>query len=300
MIEAKNVSVHFKRGIFKKKITALKNFSIRVEGDVFGLLGPNGAGKSTAMYCLLGLIKPDEGDVHINGKIPRIGDKLFEKIAYLPEEPHYHLYLTVKEAMKYYASLYLEDVSDSKVDEILEFLELEKFADLKLEKCSKGMKQKMGLGLCMLKNAEIVFLDEPTRGLDPLMVRKIRDVIFEMNRRGTTVFLNSHILSEVEMLCNRIAIMDRGRVIVQDDLKKLVRFDEEKYVVEVEEIKSLPDYATVIEKKRNVFFCEIPYNRLVDFIKLAQNKGVKIYECSIKKMSLEKAFLEILKEKADA
>ena len=123
MIKAENIRVIFKTGLFKKKINALDGFSINIQkGDIFALLGPNGAGKSTAMYCFLGLIKPDAGSIRVFNTIPRSGTKIFNKIAYLPEEPHYHQYLTVYEAARFYSSLYNKKTDDSRINKVLERL----------------------------------------------------------------------------------------------------------------------------------------------------------------------------------
>jgi len=300
MIKADSVSVYFKRGLFKKKITALNDFNITIEkGDIFALLGPNGAGKSTAMYCFLGLIKPDGGNVTINGVEPEPGSPLFENIAYLPEEPHYHLYLTVEEAVRYYASLYREEISESRITEVIEKVGLEKFKDLRMSKCSKGMKQKVGLASCMLKTSEIIFLDEPTRGLDPIMVKEFRNILLELARAGSTIVLNSHILSEVEMVCSRVAIINNGKTIAQDELKNLVKFDLENYSVEFDAPETLPEYITKVERTGITAKGEISKEKLGEFFCFAREKNLKIYACALKKLSLEDAFFDIVRGDKD-
>ncbi len=121
MIVAENIHVHFRRGLFRKKIRALNGLSLEIrDGDFFTLVGQNGAGRSTAMYCFLGLLKPTAGKVEVMGATPHLGSRLYTKVAYLPEEPHYHLYLTVEEATRYYASLYGKRVSAREIDNVLE------------------------------------------------------------------------------------------------------------------------------------------------------------------------------------
>lgn len=298
VIKASEVKVIFtKKGfLFKKEIRALDGFSISVEkGDIFGLLGPNGAGKSTAMYCFLGLIKPNKGDVTVLGERPEPGSKMFERIGYVPEEPHYHLYLTIEESVRYYASLYRKEIPDSKVLEAIDRIGLLEFRDLRLDKCSKGMKQKVGIAACLLNNPELLFLDEPTRGLDPLVGKEFRDILLEMNRRGTTIVINSHILSEIEMVCNRVAIMDKGKVLVQDELRNLMRFDLENYSVEFDITEDIPDYITQTTKTINTIKGEIPTIKLKEFLNFVYEKGLKIYECSLKRFSLEDVFFNLLK-----
>ncbi|PYV45723.1 MAG: multidrug ABC transporter ATP-binding protein, partial [Acidobacteria bacterium] len=240
MIEADKLTVIFRRGPFRKPIVALQRFSIQVQqGDIFGLLGPNGAGKSTALYCLLGLIRPNHGSVRVLGESPQPGSALFEGVAYVPEEPHYHLYLTVEEAVSYYGSLYRHEVSKMKVNEAIQRVGLTEFRDLKVSRCSKGMKQKVGIATCLLTTPRLVFLDEPTRGLDPVMTREFREMLLDLNRQGSTIFINSHILSEVESVCNRVAIMQRGRVLAQDEMTRLLRTDSDSYAVECDAAANL-------------------------------------------------------------
>lgn len=297
MIKADKVTVIFKTGFFRKRIKALDDFSINIHRcDIFGLVGPNGAGKSTALYCFLGLIKPNNGEIRVFEEIPKPGSKIYNKIAYVPEEPHYHLYLTVYEAIHYYASLYNDKISDSKIQSAIYRIGLSEFHDLKLEKCSKGMKQKVGLAVCLLNDPELVLLDEPTRGLDPITVREFRDIIKEMNRKGTTFIINSHILSEVEMICNRVAIMNKGRVLVEDEIEHLLKYEVENYYVEMDVSDEIPSFFTKVEKEENRIKGEIPAKHIHEFFNFTQEKNVKIYECSLKKATLEDAFFNTLKK----
>jgi len=295
MIEAKDLRVFFRRRVFQQPIRALDGLSIQVEkGDIFGLLGPNGAGKSTAMYCFLGLIKPDQGEVKVFGETPQPGASFLEKVAYVPEEPHYHLFLTVREAVKYYSSLYYRDIPDSRISEVIETVALEEYEDLRLEKCSKGMKQKVGIAISLVNEPELIFLDEPTRGLDPLIVKEFRDILLDLNGKGVTVVLNSHILSEVEMVCNRVAIIDKGKVLVQDELKNLLKFDLENYLVEMDAVESLPPYFTEEGRTLHTVRGMVPVDKLPDLFRLSRKEKFRIYNCSLKKLSLEEAFFQVL------
>lgn len=296
MIKADNVKVVFSRGLFKRKIKALDGFSIHInKGDIFGLVGPNGAGKSTALYCFLGLIKPNEGEIRIFDEKPEPGSSLYDKIAYVPEEPHYHLYLTVEEAVRYYASLYNSQIPDSRIHDAIERLGMAEFRDLKLEKCSKGMKQKAGLAVCLLNDPELVLLDEPTRGLDPVTVKEFRDIIMEMNGKGTTFVINSHILSEVEMVCNRVAIMDNGRVVVQDEMKNFLKYDIENYSVELDIPDEIPSFLTETKRGEGRMKGEISGKYIHEFFNFIKEENLKLYECSMKKATLEEAFFKTLK-----
>jgi ABC-2 type transport system ATP-binding protein len=296
VILAENIHMHFRRGLLGRKLKALNGLSLEVrEGDFFALVGQNGAGKSTAMYCLLGLLKPTSGKVQVMGKIPELGSPLYESVAYLPEEPHYHLYLTVEEATRYYASLYGKRVTEKAINEILERLGLAEFKTLRLAKCSKGMKQKVGIAQCLIHETRLLFLDEPTRGLDPLAVREFREVLREIHQRGATIVMNSHVLSEIEMLANRVAIIDGGKVVVQDELRNLMTLDRELYSVTFEPNGSMPDYLISVERVGDLVKGSIPTERLYDFMDYTKNAGLAVHECSLKKISLEDSFFKIVK-----
>ena len=296
MIRAEDVRVTFKRGLTRRPIHALQGLTLEVrEGDFFALIGQNGAGKSTAMYCFLGLLKPTSGRVEVMGQIPDLGRSVYSDVAYLPEEPHYHLYLTVEEAVCYYASLYGRRVSKKAIDDSLERLGLAQFKNLRLSKCSKGMKQKVGIAQCLIHETRLLFLDEPTRGLDPIAVREFRETLREIHQRGATIVMNSHVLSEIEMLANRVAIIDAGRVVAQDDLSNLLAADRESYSVTFEPNGSLPEYLSAPEKQGTVMKGIIPKERLYDFMEFARNHALGLHECSLKKTSLEEKFFTIIK-----
>lgn len=297
MIAASDVQVIFKRGVRRRPLKALDGFNLTVDrGDVFGLLGPNGAGKSTAMYCFLGLIRPAQGMIRLFGEDPVPGGALYERIAYLPEEPHYHLYLTVQEALRYYTRLHRGSVPESRLDEAIQRLGLTEFKDLRLDKCSKGMKQKLGIATCLVTRPELVFLDEPTRGLDPVVVKEFRDIVLDMNREGTTFVINSHVLSEVEMVCNRVAIMDHGKVVLQDDLSRILKYDMDTYVVEFTGPDGLavPPFVDAAPSLQGVSRGTVPAAKLAEFMQFAGASGVTVLTCSLKRLNLEEAFFKVL------
>lgn len=295
MIIANNATVFYRRGAFRPKLKALDGFSLEVQrGDIFGLLGPNGAGKSTAMYCFLGLVRPNQGTISLLGNYPDPGSPIYERIAYVPEEPHYHLYLTVGEAIRFYAGLYRNTIPQSQINYALDRVGLSEYRDLRLEKCSKGMKQKLGIATCLIGKPELVFLDEPTRGLDPIIAKEFREIITEMNNLGTTFIINSHILSEVEMVCNRVAIMDHGQVKLQDNLHNLLKYDLERYVVEIDVSSDTPSF--IIEQKQVAGHLRgiVMADEINKFFNYIDARKIKIYECSLKRLTLEEAFFNVL------
>jgi ABC-type multidrug transport system ATPase subunit len=299
VIVAEDVYVNFRTGLFRTMVRALNGLTLEVrDGDFFALVGRNGAGKSTAMYCFLGLLRPTSGKVRIMGQLPELGSRLYKDVAYLPEEPHYHLYLTVEEATRYYSSLYGKRVSNKTINESLERLGLAEFKTLPLAKCSKGMKQKVGIAQCLIHQPQVLFLDEPTRGLDPLTVREFRETLREIHQRGATIVMNSHVLSEIEMLANRVAIIDRGKVVVQDELQNLLTLNQELYRVVFEGNGIVPEYLTAVERTGHLVRALLPKARLCDFVELVKTSGMLLHECSLKKTSLEESFFNLVKGEA--
>ena len=288
--------MRFRSGLMRRPVEALKGLSLEVRaGDFFALVGQNGAGKSTAMYCFLGLLKPSLGIVRVNGAPPELGSALNQNVAYLPEEPHYHLYLTVEEATRYYAWLYGKRVPHKKIQDTLEKLGLAQFKHLPLSKCSKGMKQKVGIAQCLIHESSLLFLDEPTRGLDPLAVREFRETLREIHQRGATIVMNSHVLSEIEMLANRVAIIEKGKVVVQDELRTLLTLDREQYNVSYEANGHVPEYFTSVERTGNMVKGLIPKARLYEFMEMTRAAGLLVHDCSLKRISLEDSFFQIVK-----
>ena len=228
------------------------------------------------------------------GQTPQLGCKLYRDVAYLPEEPHYHLYLTVEEATRYYSALYGKQVSNKAINEALERLGLAQFKNLPLAKCSKGMKQKVGIAQCLIHEPKVLFLDEPTRGLDPLAVREFRETLREIHQRGATIVMNSHVLSEIEMLANRVAIIERGKVLVQDELNNLLTLNHELYTVAFQANGTVPEYLADVERIGDMVNALLPKAKLFDFMDVVRTSGLHLHECSLKKASLEESFFNIV------
>ena len=189
------------------------------EGEIFGFIGPNGAGKSTTIRLLLSLIYPTSGSATIFGKdCIKYGPKLRQEIGYLPSEVFYYDRMKVIDLLKYSASFYPQD-STQRMHELAELMELE--LNRRIEDLSFGNRKKVGIVQGLLHRPKLLFLDEPTAGLDPLMQRKTFQLIREENQRGVTVFFSSHILSEVQRMCNRVAIIKEGRIIEIADIRTL-------------------------------------------------------------------------------
>jgi ABC-2 type transport system ATP-binding protein len=193
---------------------SLEGLTMRVEdGEVFGFLGPNGAGKSTTIKLLVGLIFPTGGSAHILGK-PISDIAMHQHIGYLPEQPYFYDYLTAAELLDYFARFHNLKASErrERVERMLKKVGLETARKIQLRKFSKGMLQRVGLAQAILHDPKVVILDEPMSGLDPLGRREVRDIILELKREGRTILFSTHILSDAEMLCDRVGVLVGGKL----------------------------------------------------------------------------------------
>ena len=216
-IEISGLTKDFEVGFLRKRpIRALDDLNLQVSaGGIFGFLGPNGAGKTTTLKLLMGLLRPTSGSARILG-LPISDVAMHSRIGYLPEQAYFYDYLTARELMHYFGRL--GGVDDAtlavRIPELLERAGLDESAfDRQLRKFSKGMLQRTGLAQALVNDPEIVFLDEPMSGLDPIGRRQVRDLILGLRDTGKTVFFSSHILSDVEALCDEVAILNRGRLV---------------------------------------------------------------------------------------
>lgn len=204
------------------QVNVVDNLDLHVEeGEIFGFLGPNGAGKTTTIKMLLGIIYPSSGEGYVLGK--EIGDMAVHRlISYLPERPYYYEHMTGPELLKFYGALF--GINDqAKFDMLLEKVNLHRDKAKTISQYSKGMQQRIGLAQSLLNDPKLLFLDEPTGGLDPIAHREIRDLILSFRDEGRTVFISSHELSEVELICDRVAIINKGIIERQGKLTELLK-----------------------------------------------------------------------------
>ncbi len=217
------IETHGLRKVFGEKV-AVEDLTLNVErGEVFGFLGPNGAGKTTSVKMLLALTAPTSGEGFLFGK--PIGDPdVRASVGFLPEHFRFHDWLSAEEFLQLHADLYHmpRDIAAQRMDELLALVGLEEHRTKKLREYSKGMLQRIGLAQALLNRPDLVILDEPTSGLDPVGRRLVRDIIRDLRQQGTAVFLNSHLLSEVEITCDRVAFIKHGEVVRSSRLQDLV------------------------------------------------------------------------------
>lgn len=237
IVEIKNLSKDYEVGFWKKKkVRALDNLNLQVEGgQIFGFLGGNGAGKTTTIKILMSLMFPTTGTARILGS--DISDvKMHRRIGYCPENPYFYDYLKASELMNYFGELFGLDAPKRKrkTEELLTKVGLdEKDWNKQLRKFSKGMLQRVGLAQSLINDPEIVFLDEPMSGLDPIGRREIRELIAELRENGTTVFMSTHILSDIEALCDNVAILRNGKLAATGNLNDLLSSGGEKQTFEI-------------------------------------------------------------------
>lgn len=224
VLSVRSLSKTFRTGFRRKRVQVVSDVSFDVQpGEVFGFLGPNGAGKTTTIKMAMGLIRPSSGEIRLFGG--RHDDiRVRARIGFLPEQPYFYDYLDAAEILDFFGRLYGLDAATrrKRIDTLLERLGLGHARDRTLRKFSKGMLQRVGIAQALIGNPELVVLDEPLSGLDPIGRKEIRDLLAELRDEGRTVFLSSHILTDIESLCDRVAIIVNGRVVRTGRLTELL------------------------------------------------------------------------------
>ncbi|HMP90258.1 MAG TPA: ABC transporter ATP-binding protein [Kiritimatiellia bacterium] len=223
-LEVKSVSKIFKDFWRRPKVTAVNDISFQIKrGEIFGLLGPNGSGKSTTIKMILGLLYPTRGIIDVLGRSPR-DVKVKRRIGYLPEESYLYPYLSSAETLDFYGRLFDLKSSERKrrMDQLLDMIGLKHARRRIVGEFSKGMARRIGLAQSLINDPDFIILDEPTSGLDPLGCRQVKDLILTLAKRGKTILLTSHLLADVEDLCDRVAILYNGSIQAQGTIDALL------------------------------------------------------------------------------
>lgn len=301
-LDIQNVSKTFITSFTRKKIQAVKDFSLSIDqGEIFGIVGPNGAGKSTVLKMLMGFIRPDKGKISLLGKEP--GDpESREHCGYLPENPYFYDHLSAFELMRFSAraSDMPPDNITSRIDRLLKLTGLESAKNRRLRSYSKGMIQRAGICFALVHDPDIVVLDEPMSGLDPLGQRMVVDIILDLKKRGKTVLFCSHILSDVERICDRTGIMVHGRLrkILQKkellDQVNSVRIVVDSLTPELEKRCSESGWAVFTEGTHVTVTC--PRDHLSDALTLCGKEKIRIITVDNTVNTLEQIFLQTVKE----
>lgn len=215
----------FHQPMRKKKICALEDFSLTIEkGKIFGLLGPNGSGKTTAIKLMLGLLRPNNGSVKVFGcSVQSMHVK--ERVGYMPEETQLYPFLTGRETLDFYAKLSGVKITDmrQRVQEVLSIVGLSDASDRQVKQYSKGMLRRLGLALVLIKDPDLLVLDEPTIGMDPLAVQDFKRMLIKLREQGKTVILSSHLLGEIENVCDEVVILYQGKMLQKGSLDEILK-----------------------------------------------------------------------------
>ncbi len=287
----------YKLGFKRTPIKAVDSLYLSVpEGSTFGLLGPNGAGKTTTIKAILNLIKIDRGRIRIFGE-DHYNYQVRGKIGFLPEQPYFNLSLNALQTLNFYGQLFRMNQSEirKRSFHLLEEVGLEETSHLPLSKYSKGMLQRLGLALALLNNPSLLILDEPTSGLDPVGQVEIRNLLLKLKKEGKTILLSSHLLTEVEKLCDQIAIIHKGKLVLSGLTEELLREREKVKIHFKSPNKKLPASIKKLAAKTSqdgaVFTVETPSSKTNDLVRELIKQRCQII--SIKPGgSLEEIFIE--------
>ena len=294
VIETRDLRKHYGR------IEALRGVTLKVEpGEIFGLLGQNGAGKTTLIKILLGIVKHGEGEATLFHH-PAGTAEVRKRVGYLPEDHRFPEYHSAYSLLDYYGVLYgmSKDDRRKKIPELLDQVGLASRMHHKIRTYSKGMKQRTGIAQAIFHDPELIFLDEPTDGVDPVGRREIREIIDDRKRRGATVFVNSHLLGEIELMCDRVAIMQKGQLIREGTVKELTA-QRGVFVLGVDG-GSFPD-AELRQKGYNLrevgdrWEVTLADGQSIDpVLQLVRDKGLKLTHMVEKKQTLEDIFVSLV------
>jgi len=299
-IEIDNLTKDYPYGFLHlKKKRSLEGLTMQVErGEVFGFLGPNGAGKSTTIKLLVGLIFPEAGTARILGK-PIADIEMHRDIGYLPEQPYFYDYLTAAEVLDYFARFHDLTAADRKerVARMLKKVGLETAGKIQLRKYSKGMLQRVGLAQAILHDPQVVILDEPMSGLDPIGRREVRDIILELKRDGRTVMFSTHILSDAEMLCDRVGVIVGGKLRGVGAPGEIVGMKAHGMEILFELAASGASAAAIIAKATKTgdrYRMQAPEEELYKALEQLRGVGAKILSVAQVKASLEEYFMHLI------
>ncbi len=304
-IETQGLTKIFTSGLMKRfEVRALDDVSINVsKGEIFGLLGPNGAGKTTFVRILLGITYPTSGNALLFGEpVSRHYNK--KKVGFLPENHRYPMHFSGEGVLRYFGTLSGIDRSllSKRVDNLLHLVNMTQWRKMKIKKYSKGMLQRIGLAQALINDPEILFLDEPTDGVDPVGRKEIRDILKRLRNEGKTIFLNSHLLSEVELISDRVAILKKGQVLKSGAVDEFTTTGDEyeiKYDGNIDDtllnkIKSID--ASVRLENGTLYIAAESKETVNSVLDTLRSNGIFVKSMSQRKSTLEDSFINLINE----
>ena len=314
LLKIKNVKKAYRKyNFFGKevsKFSALNGLNLNVnKGQIYGFLGPNGAGKTTTIKCIIGILEADSGEIIIDGKNIKNNELYFKnKIGFLPEQVGLYGRLTAKETLQFYGGFFdlTADVIEKRGKNLLARLGLEKDSNRKVAEYSLGMRKRLALCVALLNNPEILVLDEPTSGLDPRGVKALRIVIKELNKKGLTIILSSHVLTEVQEICSHVGIINRGKLIREESIEDIRKEIEKKSIKLLLKVKKFSenDAKDLLKNnkiknlnqkfngKHEELIVELKEENIPWVTDYLVSKGIQIYSIEPQKNTLEEIFLK--------
>jgi len=277
VVYTKGLTKEYRKRFSRKKVIALDGLDLEIrKGEIFGLLGPNGSGKTTTLKLLLGIISPTKGEAFVLGK-PVKDIHVKGKVGYMPEGPYFYEFLNPVELLDFYGQLFSINKRQrrNKIDELLELVGLSPYRNRIIRNFSKGMLQRIGIAVSMLNDPELLFLDEPTIGLDPLGSMEMKSLFYRLKDKGKTILLSSHLLSEVEKSCDRVGILYNGRMVKLGEIQELLSIKDEVQIT-TEELSD--DAKKKIEK-------------------IVEESGARVLGFDHPRESLESFFLRVISDK---
>lgn len=300
VIEVEGLQKHFRTAMRRRRVEAVRSVSFRVgRGEIFGFLGPNGAGKTTTIKTMVGLIRPTSGRVRVLGGEPG-ALAVMARVGFLPEQPYFYDYLKPQELLDTFGRVFGMPAALRKrrIDELLARVGLDHARGRTLRKFSKGMVQRVGIAQALLNDPELVILDEPLSGLDPIGRKEVIDLIADLKAQGKTVFFSSHILADIERLCDRVVIIDRGVVRAEGTLGELLgagRADKEILVegdVAADALGDLPGVRRVDRIGPDTHRAVVAGDRSDEVLRQVLARGARVAGVTEQRMSLEALFLD--------
>ena len=304
VIMTENLTKVFRIGFRGRRVTALSNLNLEVKkGEIFGFLGPNGAGKTTTIKILMGLIYPTKGKAWIMDR--ELGDvEVKSHIGFLPEQPYFYDYLTASEFLEFYGQLFGLERKElrTRIKSLLALVGLEKAADIQLRKFSKGMLQRIGIAQALINHPELIVLDEPMSGLDPIGRKDIRDIILRLKEEGKTIFFSTHIIPDVEMICDRVGILMNGELVNVGRLNDIIDA-KIKYIeiittgIDREAVSRMPDIeVSVYDAWNHVSIRVRDENKLDRVLEIIKDGRGKIISVIPQRETLEEHFIKKIGE----
>ncbi|MEE3327741.1 MAG: ABC transporter ATP-binding protein [Myxococcota bacterium] len=290
-------------GLRARRVPNDVSFSVR-EGEIYGFVGPNGAGKTTTLKILMGLIRPTAGQATILGH-PVSQSSFRQEVGFLPENPYFYSFLTAREILDFYARLsgIGSSVRKQKIAELLSSVGLEHAGDARLKTFSKGMLQRVGIAQALVHDPSVVFLDEPMSGLDPIGRKEIRDIILKLRAEGRTVFMNTHILTDVEMICDRVAIIVKGHIRYEGPIADLLRDDNMDSDVVLSRLPSdlgirlQERYGSRVKGMGDRIEIRVPDKDVNSLLNASLGAGAEVVSVTRNRHSLEHAFLSAVQDR---